>query len=223
MQRSFNVTKIIIMHAGCFSTVQTNVCVWGKVKGLDCEHAHYFMIKLRGLQQTVDGFHATKAANVSNRKSVRIFSHYHHVAYKENKLDATPKGSYHWNCRFRVLALQPLSRPVFLSRSPRRKRRLGGWDRRPSSPGNPLPSLGLPRLRHTGPRWGPHQRGCCCSHHPPSFCLSICLTVPLCVFTPSPLSPFPFLSLSPLRSSCAHVFKSVRVSRRLDCGGVTCH
>lgn len=143
MQRSFNVTKIIIMHARCFSTVQTNVCVWGKVKGLDCEHAHYFMIKLRGLQQTVDGFHATKAANVSNRKSMRIFSHYHHVAYKENKLDATPKGSYHWNCRFRVLALQPLSRPVFLSRSPRRKRRLGGWDRRPSSPGNPLPSLGV--------------------------------------------------------------------------------
>lgn len=184
------------MRAGCFSTVQTNVCVWGKVKGLDCEHAHSLVIKLRGLQQTVDDFHATKAANVSNRKSTRIFSHYHHVAYKENKLDATPKGSYHWN------ALQSLSRPVFLSRSPRRKRRLRGWGRRPSSPGNPLPSLGLPRLRHTGPRWGPHQRGCCCSHHPPSVCLSICLTVPLCLY------PLTFVSVSIFVSSCTHVFGS---------------
>lgn len=76
--------------------------------------------------------------------------------------------------------------------SPRRKQKLWGWDASMSSGGNPLPSAGLPRPRHAEPRWGPHQKVCCCSS-----CISVCLTVPLsvclCVCTRTSFSLIAFL------------------------------
>lgn len=96
-----------------------------------------------------------------------------------------------------TLAIEALSlQTCFLFLSPRRKWRLRGWDRRPSRAGNPLPSAGLPHLQYTGPHWGPHQRGCCCSHHPPllSFCMSHCLSVSSCFHL--------YMSPLPLKAPC---------------------
>lgn len=77
--------------------------------------------------------------------------------------------------------------------SPRRKQKLWGWDASVNSGGNPLPSAGLPRPRHAEPRWGPHQKVCCCSSCISCVSLSLCLSVCLCVCTRASFSLISFL------------------------------